>query len=271
MSNSHDRQLDAAVIEGVLAVLTPRLKTRSRGKADRLFASLSELSERMHALRAEKRRSTREKLTLLHRSFESAVEARQRRDADTSPALNSWEVLGLVDSEISHSAVLAWLLDRTGSHAQGSLFLREWIHRTVPEATHFLEAVKTPYRVRTEVRHSRSRIDIEVMGDTFVMHIECKINAEEGVDQTCREREDLKAKARSRGLTEEQVLAFYLTTDGAPCSDKEVFRPLAWTEVVEIVDRSAQQIRQHRPTNTHLPWLLKTYGDVLRKYVVRSQ
>jgi hypothetical protein len=153
--------------------------------------------------------------------------ARQQQHAATSPYLNCWSVLGLEDSEISHSLVLAWLLDRRGSHAQGSLFLREILRSVLPSSSQVSNLAGERYRVATEVSHARSRIDIELIGQTFIIHIEVKVNAAEGEDQTCREREDLRAKAIARRIPAQRVLALYVTVDGQKCSDTELFKPIS--------------------------------------------
>jgi hypothetical protein len=177
-------------------------------------------------------------------------------------------VLGLRYSELDHSRVLAWLLDRRQSHAQGAMFFRELLRHAQSIIPVPLECANESYRVATEVGHARSRIDIEVIGSTFLLHIENKVAADEGEDQTCRERDDLKAKATSRGIRHERAWGLYLSATGSACADQEKFRPISWMTVVTAVDAAAREVEATRPANVHLAWVLRGYADVVRRYVV---
>ena len=134
-----------------------------------------------------------------------------------------------------------------------------------------LDCAEERYRVSTEVQHQRSRIDIEVMGQSFLLHIETKVNATEGEDQTCREREDLKIKAASRGIPPQRTWGLYLTVDGRACSDTEKFRPISWRTVGRVIADAAEAVKSRHPQNTHLPWVLSSYSDTVKRHVIRER
>jgi len=202
----------------------------------------------------------------LKERLDRAAELRRLRHAATSPELNCWDVLGLDHDEIQHSRVLAWLLDRHGSHSQGSLFLRELlvsIQGAVPLSS---ECATEKYRVSTEVRNARSRIDIEIIGHTFLLHVEVKIDASEGEDQTIREREDLKEMARRSAISSERAWGLYLTRLGRTCADTERFRSIRWSDVARAVGNALQKIREMHPGNVYLQWVLDGYTAKIRTF-----
>ena len=117
---------------------------------------------------------------------------------------NLFAVMDLEHDEATHSKILAWLLDRRimhGTHAQGSLFFRLFLEelRTdlgiePSQITHYAEQL---YWVSPEVSGDKSRVDIEIAAyGQFVIHIENKIAAIEGPEQTKREWEDLETRRR---------------------------------------------------------------------------
>jgi hypothetical protein len=108
-----------------------------------------------------------------------------RRQARTADDFNLIEVLNVAEDELRHSAMLAWLLDhRTdnqGTHAQNSLGFQ----LLLKELDLPMDYAERKYWVRREVVGEESRVDIEVSArDSFVIHIENKVNAVEGERQT---------------------------------------------------------------------------------------
>lgn len=204
-------------------------------------------------------------------AHESAASERQLREAALSPALNCWDILNLTDSEADHSLVLAWLLNRRGSHAQSGAFFRQLLMDNQELIPLPPACADEPYRLATEVRHAHSRIDIEVIGASFIVHIECKVNAAEGREQTCRERQDLKAKANRLGIPPDRTCGLFLTIAGDQCTDKEIFRPITWMDIARAVTRAAAALSVTHPLNQHLPWVLDSYAEVVRRHVLRVQ
>src|SRR6266478_287916 len=212
------------------------------------------------------------RLQQLSRIVSDSIEGVRRREegllkgeAASSPRLNPWSVLGLASNENSHSDMLRWLFDRRESHAQGPLFLRAFakaLSEPLPE-TCFTE----PYRVHREVSHERSRIDIEVLGQTFLLHIEVKVYSLEGSEQIVREAADLERKAAERGIARDRVRGVFLTRHGdAPQSGETTFKALRWGTVVEQLADAVGELRKQHPSNIHLPWLIERYCAVISEF-----
>jgi len=162
----------------------------------------------------------------------------QRGKADR---FNVLDVLGLKTHEMSHSRMLAWLLDGNyrshGTHAQGSLGFQLFLEQLrLPT-----EMAKGPYVVRREVVGDNSRIDIEIASrGRFVIHIEVKILAPEGADETAREWDGVCKRAAELGVEYGGIIALYLT----PCGHKprhDKFRSVTWQQVATVFNRFADE------------------------------
>jgi len=133
--------------------------------------------------------------------YSIALQDSEKKHGATGERFEVLEVLGLTRDETKHSRMLAWLLDRNsrkfGTHAQRGLGFRLLLSELgLPTAL-----ADTAYSVRREVCGERSRIDIEVASrGHFLLHIEVKIDAAEGREQTSREWVDLLRRAAAIGI-----------------------------------------------------------------------
>jgi hypothetical protein len=101
------------------------------------------------------------------------------------------------------------------------------------------------YWVLSEVSSNESRVDIEIAAQKkFVIHIENKILAAEGKDQTGRERRDLRERAKELRIPQKNCHALFLTLDGCPPKNK-VFRPIGWNRIAKVLDKFAEQAKPH--------------------------
>jgi hypothetical protein len=176
--------------------------------------------------------------------FVEAHERDRQRQADTADDFNILEVIRLTYKEGLHSDVLAWVLDHDmdnlGTHAQGALGFRLFLKEFgLPEQY----ARSANYWVKREVAGDESIVDIEVGAKgEFLIHIENKILANEGKDQTVREWADLKRRARDLGVNVDDVHPLFLTPSGdKPLSD--CFRPISWGQVVSVFTAFAEKAR----------------------------
>jgi hypothetical protein len=173
-------------------------------------------------------------------AYRAAWERHRRDQEERADDFNLLRVLQLTGNEIRHSMVLAWLLDhdmqRLGTHAQGDLGFRL-----------FLEAFKLPanyaeanYWVRREVAGEDSIVDIEIAcRGCFLIHVENKIWASEGADQTNREWDDLQRRADALGVPADARHALFLTPRGtAPCNKE--FKCISWAAVARVLDQFAE-------------------------------
>ncbi|HUT61248.1 MAG TPA: PD-(D/E)XK nuclease family protein [Phycisphaerae bacterium] len=198
-----------------------------------------------------------------------AVEAWRKQQEAVADDFNILEVMDLAGDEQRHSMILAWLLDRDitrgGTHAQGSSGFRLFLQEVcLPE--HYADAA---YRVRREVASDESRIDVEIAArGVFMIHIENKIWAGEGRDQTDREWTDLQKRAAVLDLPTDPpgafVHALYLTPRGAK-SHSPHFRPISWQAVANVLDRFAATAR---PAEVRV--FASHCARVLRKTIIRE-
>jgi len=94
-------------------------------------------------------------------------------------------VVGLHRWELAHNAALAWLFNPHASHGLGSTFLEGLIAMTGDPVD-----LGGPVVCRTEVSRQRSRADVVVEGSGWVLVIEVKVDASEGLLQAQRLYDD---------------------------------------------------------------------------------
>jgi len=193
--------------------------------------------------------------------YDEALERWRKQQEDKADDFNLLAVMNLTGKELLHSRILAWLLDwdmtSLGTHAQGSLGFRFFLEEFgLP-----VKYAEGTYRVRREERGDESRIDVEVAERRkFVIHIENKIGAGEGDDQTNREWRDLQERAESLDCTEYHAL--YLTPNGMKPSNAN-FHPISWRQVATVLDRFAAEVK---PKDVSL--FAQHYAKVLRTHII---
>lgn len=212
--------------------------------------------DRYSKVEAEKARESLPTLVSLldgYREPHAAWAERQRSSADD---FNLLKAMGVDCKEVCHSRILAWLLDwridRYGTHAQGELgfrlFLRQLEKRLDPESKSRIVAYadKPSYWVSCEVPGTKSRIDVEIAArGRFVIHIENKIRAPEGENETNREWEDLQERANALGIPLANAHGIFLTLDGRRPRNVENngFRPVGWNLIASVLEQFAEQAK----------------------------
>jgi hypothetical protein len=202
--------------------------------------------------------------------YSGATENDRRHQEEHADGFNLLAVMRLTGKEIRHSMVLAWLLDhdvrRLGTHAQGSLGFRL-----------FLKQFKLPsqyanckYWVRREVAGDESIVDVEVAcRGQFLIHIENKIWAAEGLDQTDREWEDLQRRATELGLNPETqgapVHGLFLTPQGTKPKNPN-FKSIRWGLVVRVLEAFSAQAK---PIDVKL--FASHYARAMRRFIVTQE
>jgi hypothetical protein len=157
--------------------------------------------------------------------------------------------MGISQSEICHSNMLAWLLDHRidgwGTHAQGKLGVKLFLEEFGAELGDLRSAKlkksvdDSHYWVYTEATSDESRVDIEIAArGSFLIHIENKILSSEGEDQTDREWRDLLARQKELNVPNETCHAIYLTLDGSNAKNAN-FSCFAWRRIANVLDRFA--------------------------------
>jgi hypothetical protein len=134
-------------------------------------------------------------------------------------------VIGRSRHELTHSALLAWLLDPAMRHSLKAEFLRRLLGRLFPgDRFENLEQARS----QTEVTRGPGRADIVVWGSDFTLVIENKVDATEGGDQC-----DYYYRAFS---SETRPLFVFLTPDGRDPSSatgvaREAYKPLGYGDI----------------------------------------
>lgn len=146
----------------------------------------------------------------LLKGFQAKHEAGRKLQEFTADDFNLLDTLQVAGEEIRHSMMLAWLLDREATHAQGNLGFRLFLKHVDLNR----EYSETNYQVLRERSGAESRIDVEVAArGEFIIHIENKIYSCEGDNQTKREWEDLQTRADGLSVPRGNRHGLYLTLD----------------------------------------------------------
>ena len=145
-------------------------------------------------------------------------------------------------AEDRHSDLLLHCLDPRALHGLSARLLLAIVGIVLPRHSPLCGRVLAAgdgFAVRRERRGARSRIDLQIEGPDFLVHIENKRLGGEtdhpsGVPQTVREWEDLVAAGRRRLLNEDQILAIYLSPSGRPPSSPR-FHPVSWADLADAL------------------------------------
>jgi hypothetical protein len=213
------------------------------------FASLIEgddaVMNRRRKANAEQMPHDRAILPTLLGGFLEARSAWVKKQVASADDFNLLQVMGVANDEVTHSKILAWLLERRlerGSHAQDNLGFRLLIEELGPAlgagaSPQIMCYPNEPYWVRREVRGKKSRVDIEIAArGKFIIHIENKIGWVESEGQTHREWQDLERRATKLGIPTSNVHGIFLTLDCSPPAC-EHFVAVGWHRIATMLDR----------------------------------
>ena len=192
----------------------------------------------------------------LFTGLEAVHEQRRKLQATAAADFNLLETLQIAGEEIRHSMLLAWLLRRDETHAQGNLGFRLFLKEFGLDSGYASE----PYWVIREKCGEESRVDVEVATrGKFIIHIENKIYSDEGENQTTREWKDLQRRARALGVRQANVHGLYLTLDGhAPIFPE--FRVISWKQIANVLDDFAEKAKAKQ-----VSLFAAHYADALRR------
>lgn len=195
--------------------------------------------------------------------FSEARKKRNESQRTKAEDINIFEILGFTDDEVRHSKFLAWLLDPEGTHAQGNLFFRYFLKFAELDVTY----ADVPYKVKTEVKHEESQIDIEIKSaKNFLIHIENKVFASEGDAQLLRETRDLKRKSRELEVNSKNAHALYLTPEGELPDKAGEFKALPWRKVADAVKVFEAEAEAERAK-----WVAEQYSYSIKKHIMNKE
>ena len=199
---------------------------------------------------------------------------------ENNAEFDALDLMGVANRELTHSKVLAWLLDPRESHGTGDHFLKRFLLDVVGQAQGIGASTFSPENViatdwskthvRTEwpiwVDDDPGLVDILVLNSSalFLCVVENKIHAGEHGRQLTRYRNALRAEFP--GLSRHHVL---LTPHGALASEhkeQQKWIPFAYANVLENVQRTIDNACQTK--NADALAFLRQYATTLRRNVV---
>ncbi|MCW7471748.1 PDDEXK-like family protein [Leptospira kanakyensis] len=138
---------------------------------------------------------------------------------------NIFETLNIINTEIRHSNVLAWLLSPSENHSLGDLFLKIFLKKILikyrdilPKSINFF-TFEFLESTNIEVHREWNYIDILIQIDSdpkILIAIENKILSSEGNNQLIRYRETIE-----KYFSSYEKLQFFLTPDGKIPSEED--------------------------------------------------
>jgi hypothetical protein len=180
--------------------------------------------------------------------------------------VNIWTVAGLGRDELRNVSVLSWLFDRNGSHGQGSIFLRAFLAvlKAQLPASFTVICDQDPYLVSVETHplaDKSTRVDIEIDACNFLIFIEAKIDAIEGIDQVPRLRNLVQQKAKS--LRRTPIVIFLCVARNRPARAKKGLVIATWDHVAQSIETC---LRQRAGGSSHLKQVFQQFGHHVRQF-----
>jgi hypothetical protein len=203
-------------------------------------------------LREERRQERLDAMQELVRAFHHR---RRHGPSDNRVGLNVFSLAGLDTDEVSHSAILAWLLDAEAGHGQGDMFLRAFLDACRPGLS---LTIPDEYHVQTEFSGTLSRIDIIVYGAReFLLYIENKTVSPDTPGQHDREMSDMRRVGAILDVPKRAQFAIYLTPDGRPAVGENAhqWHRVAYRDLGQAFEALLPRITQDKVRYVVTDWL----------------
>jgi hypothetical protein len=195
------------------------------------------------------------------KAFFATFEATHRRVWRAMVDFNVFSLLGVRTDEVRHSGVLAWLLDTESGHGQGDAFMRAFADLCCLDVP---PKAFDRYRVRTEFVGTESIIDMTVFRrGEFLIYVENKVFAGEGIHQIDREFRDMRRLGIALEIPKERQFAVFLTPDGRPplSGDATRWRTVSYGEIAAAFGNLLPGI-----TSTKVKIFLKDWIDTISTF-----
>lgn len=158
-------------------------------------------------------------------------------------------VLGRHRDELTHSRMIAWLLDPCAPHGFGTSILEELLatlHGHSPVAPGLARV-----RTRCEVQLVDGRLDVVVEGPGLYLVIENKVDADESDEQCTYYSQHLRLDS----------LCILLSPDGRESRTASTFKPLKYSKFADIID----QAMTRSPRSSNGREIVEDYLRTLRR------
>ena len=208
----------------------------------------------METYRAEEHRSL-ERIDRIADFLSRFRQQFQEAEQKSEQTFNIFSLLGIKDDEPRHSRFLAWLLDASAGHGLREEFLLAFIDLA---GLALSREDLTAYVVRTEFAGLESRIDIVIhRRHSFLIYIENKIFAEEGVAQIDRELRDMRRLGARLNIAQDRQFAIFLTPDGrSPTSgDATPWRTVSYTQLGQTFHTRLPLLRSAKARGMIEDWI----------------
>lgn len=186
---------------------------------------------------------------------------------------NIFETLKIVETEVRHSYVLAWLLDPSENHGIGSYFLKQFLkyyfienRNSVQESIGLFDFERLSLS-DVEIRREWKHIDILIViaeplvRGKIVVAIENKIRSLEHDNQLVRYRETLEQE-----FPDYIRLFIYLTPDNNLPRGDESWNLLGYSTIATLIESVLENKRDI--INPGVTDFIKQYLNILRRYIV---
>lgn len=183
---------------------------------------------------------------------------------------NGFETLGIVNTEIRHSNVIAWLLNPKENHGIGDNFLKEFLKYFISRNKELLEGKVSLFEFEVlnysdvEIRREWNNIDILIiikeLNKKFVVIIENKVNSTEHDNQLQRYRKIIEDE-----FHDYTQLYIYLTPEEMDPSDDKWIN-LNYNIIADLIDNIIMFRKDMIAENVYN--FIKQYNTVLRRYIV---
>lgn len=188
---------------------------------------------------------------------------------DLLSQFNIFETLNIVDAEIRHSNVLAWLLDPKSNHGLGDYFIRRFLKYVISnnksaldESISLFDFESLDYS-KLEIRRESQNIDLLIILESakYVVAIENKIGSTEHGDQLARYKRITESEFRGY-----KKIFVYLTPDESPPNEDSEWITFNYGVIADLLE----DIVNYRANtlNEHVLNFVTDYSTVLRRHIV---
>ena len=219
------------------------------------------------------------------REFDTAAEPIRVARAQ-GLSVNVWKAAGLGTKEVRNSPVLKWFLDCRGDHGQGNAILLMLLKLLPPRFHHYQPKSYSAIDECCPLGNLENRVDIEIDAPDFLLFIEVKIYANEGVDQLKRYYRD--AMLKTKNVKKDWVI-IYLTTTGHLSTNEKAIKDallndndkitklihenlrndeqdrligMSWSMISRLLHQYANQMN----VNNRGAWLAKQFSDHIKTF-----
>jgi len=168
---------------------------------------------------------------------------------------NMFKLLKLNDDEVKNSAILTWLLNPRANYYENKIFFDAFLKSCGIDLS--FDRIDN-YSVRTEFPGMESIVDLLIYKKgTFIIYVENKINAQEGIDQCTRELRDLHRLGNRLKVQMDKQFAIFLTPDGRKpeSGDHKHWRTLSYVELSTTFRQLIPEIKSEKIRYVLEDWL----------------